>query len=755
MRLLPKFLHVVLWSLTTLFLAGCGGTSGVGASNTYQPFFVYVLNQTSSNISEFEGDQNGNMTLIGQVACPAGSTCIVSDILRVFVGGPGAIVSYIIAPNGQLEQAYSVSLPFTAKSLALGYGNRRYADSVYALGGNGSISAFQLGTVGNFFFAYNGTGPSNPGRMVSPTEVHRTPTLFITDAGADAIDVVKDTGAALPKVGTYSIDSNGTTPINAVAYDERNDVVYALDGNRGTLTSFTDDGNGALKKSSALTSGSGDIDLGVDGDGGYVYGLNKQVGTVNVYQAQSYTKAFARIAGGEPPAGADPVAINGASFTDTHMPDQHLAFVATQNGNLRVYGHAGKPNLLFLKEVSGAGTGAVAMTVTANIGNSSYVLPTFATKSFPDGKVNAKYFQPIVLTNATDGGILSVDAGNLPPGLTLVQASEPGNTAGALQGTPTKAGQYTFTLRAKVDLVPVTQSFTMNVDTALSIATTSLPGGTTGLPYSADLLLAGGNGTQGGTWSVSAGSLPPGLSLKAGAKNELLSGSPTVAGTYNFTLKAVEGDLSATQAYIVIIVEGAQPTTLRVFDAASDADDSSDTVQIGGTDFPAVAYGALGTPQTTTLLNSQSYTVTTASSQTWNGSTYIVQNDRNVAVTLGPTAADRKLVTIFNSSSVPGIVNGGFTFVNGIPASGVAMVDAHLLNSAGAEVAHQDTLSYGGFVSFSFTPGTYQLKLTETGNPTHVIATSPLTPISASQSFIDVLVRPSGKAATVLQKEEL
>ena len=72
---------------------------------------------------------------------------------------------------------------------------------------------------------------------------------------------------------------------------------------------------------------------------------------------------------------------------------------------------------------------------------------------------------------------------------------------------------------------------------ALSITTASLPNGTVGVAYSQTLAATGGTGSY--TWSVSAG-LPAGLTLSQAG---LLSGTPTTAGAYTFTV-TVNGSVS-------------------------------------------------------------------------------------------------------------------------------------------------------------------------------------------------------------------
>jgi hypothetical protein len=68
---------------------------------------------------------------------------------------------------------------------------------------------------------------------------------------------------------------------------------------------------------------------------------------------------------------------------------------------------------------------------------------------------------------------------------------------------------------------------------ALSVTTASLPAATAGVPYSTTLQGAGGAGT--GAWTVTSGSLPPGLSLNAASG--VISGTPVVPGPSTFIVQ--------------------------------------------------------------------------------------------------------------------------------------------------------------------------------------------------------------------------
>ncbi len=81
-----------------------------------------------------------------------------------------------------------------------------------------------------------------------------------------------------------------------------------------------------------------------------------------------------------------------------------------------------------------------------------------------------------------------------------------------------------------------------------SVTTASLPGGVQNAGYSASLAATGG--TQPYTWSVITGSLPTGLTLASGTG--LISGTPTVPGTANFTVQVRDANAqSAAKAFSI------------------------------------------------------------------------------------------------------------------------------------------------------------------------------------------------------------
>lgn len=86
-------------------------------------------------------------------------------------------------------------------------------------------------------------------------------------------------------------------------------------------------------------------------------------------------------------------------------------------------------------------------------------------------------------------------------------------------------------------------STTINVSPPPSITSKSLPDANGGTPYSAVLVAAGGVAPL--TWTVTQGTLPPGLSLGG---DGVLSGTPTQGGLFKFSVRAADSSPSPLSA---------------------------------------------------------------------------------------------------------------------------------------------------------------------------------------------------------------
>ena len=138
-----------------------------------------------------------------------------------------------------------------------------------------------------------------------------------------------------------------------------------------------------------------------------------------------------------------------------------------------------------------------------------------------------------VAASGTPAPTYSISAGGLPAGLTL------DTTTGAITGTPTTNGGYSFTLSAGNGIgAAVTQVFTGSVTTPPVWTDQALGAFQIDVAYSDGV---SASGSPAPTYSLSAGVLPTGLSLNT-ATGEI-TGTPTAAGAFDFTITATNGSL--------------------------------------------------------------------------------------------------------------------------------------------------------------------------------------------------------------------
>ena len=161
-----------------------------------------------------------------------------------------------------------------------------------------------------------------------------------------------------------------------------------------------------------------------------------------------------------------------------------------------------------------------------------------------NGTVGTAYSRTVSATGGSGSYTFTVSVGTLPAGLTL------NATSGVISGTPTTAATSAFTIRATDSNGAFgSRNYSVTIAPApVVVNPASLPGGAVGAAYSQVVSATGGTGTY--TFSRSAGTLPAGLLLNA--TTGAITGTPTTAGTSNFTIRATaSGGGSGTRAYNV------------------------------------------------------------------------------------------------------------------------------------------------------------------------------------------------------------
>jgi Putative Ig domain len=190
---------------------------------------------------------------------------------------------------------------------------------------------------------------------------------------------------------------------------------------------------------------------------------------------------------------------------------------------------------------------------------------TTPTNGLPVGNLHVPYANGAI---SITGGVPPFTwsyTGTLPPGLTL------NTTTGQITGIPTLAGpDFAFTITVTDQTQPTNQSksqpFFIDIQqpAPMELTPTPLPSGPTAAGYVASLQGMVSGGIAPYTWVVTAGQLPPGLTLDPSG---VISGTPSIATTANFTLQVSDSESSpntqvASAPFSVTITPGASNNTL-------------------------------------------------------------------------------------------------------------------------------------------------------------------------------------------------
>ncbi len=198
--------------------------------------------------------------------------------------------------------------------------------------------------------------------------------------------------------------------------------------------------------------------------------------------------------------------------------------------------------------------GSVTFTVTATdanncTGSRNYTLAvncpaiTVTTTTLARGLRGSAYSKALAVSGGKSPWTFAVTAGTLPSGLTL-------SASGLLSGTLAEGGSFPFTVVATDanGCSSAARALTLDVDW-LVVNNLSLGTATGGTSYSRTFTQSGGPTPV--AFTIAAGAFPAGLSL---APSGFLSGTPTQAGTFPFTVEATDsGGHAATRAFSLTV----------------------------------------------------------------------------------------------------------------------------------------------------------------------------------------------------------
>ncbi|MGX9786958.1 putative Ig domain-containing protein [Janthinobacterium lividum] len=434
---------------------------------------------------------------------------------------------------------------------------------------------------------------------------------------------------------------------------------------------------------------------------------------------------------------ANPITLNlsGGAATSVAVASAASHGTATASGTSITYtptaGYGGPDSFTYTAS-NGVGTSAPA-TVTITVGGPTI---TIAPSTVPAAAVGSAYSQSVTAANGTGPYGYAISAGTLPAGLTLNAAT------GVLSGTPTAGGVFNFTVRATDSSTgsgPYSgaRAYSMTVTApTITVAPTVMPAMIAGVAYSQGI--AAGGGTAPYSYAITGGSVPTGLSLAA---DGTLSGTPTAAGPYNFTVTATDsssgsGPYTGSRAYSVTVVV-APP--------------------VAGAVSATVAYGSSANPITLNLSGGAATSVAVASAAGHGTATV-----SGTSITYTPTAGYAGPDSFTYTASNAGGTSASATVTVTVGNPSVSLTPATLPNPT-AEAAYTATLTAAGGTApytYSVTSGTLPVGLSlnaATGvlsGTTNVAGSFPVSikvadsstgagaPFSASNSYTLIVVAP-------------
>jgi len=460
-------------------------------------------------------------------------------------------------------------------------------------GANGTASVTASGGTGPYTYSWAPSGGTNATATGLPVGVY---TCTITDAnacqitrsvtitqpsaltstasmttvscngGSNGVATVNVSGGTGPY--TYSWAPSGGTAATASGLAAGTYTVTVTDANACTLTrTFT------LTQPTALTSTASMTTVSCNGGSNGVATVNVSGGTGPYTYSWAPSGGTAATASGLA-AGTYTVTVtdaNACTLTRTFTITQPAPFTAAtsstniscnggSNGTATVIPSGGTGPYTYSWAPSGGtaatATGLAAGTYTVTITD---VNTCQITRSVTITQPTALTSTASMTTVACNGGSTGVATVNVSGGTAPYTYSwaPSGGTAATASGLA--VGTYTVTV-TDANACTLTRSFTITQPTALQLTYSGAAVVSINTPFTYTFVATGG--TMGYSYS-SSGTLPTGVTLT----NGVLSGTPTVAGDYSFTVAVTDANACTKTVNVSIKVESSLPVDLINFAA--------------------------------------------------------------------------------------------------------------------------------------------------------------------------------------------
>jgi len=223
-------------------------------------------------------------------------------------------------------------------------------------------------------------------------------------------------------------------------------------------------------------------------------------------------------------------------------PDDSQVTINTTTGDFDGYAWSENVGWIHFKNISNP-----AYKVRYNVLNA----PIFTSTALTSINKDVPYNYSITTTDVDVGDSLTITTPIKPTWLSL---TDNGDGTATLSGTPTAAGTYNVTLRVTDGTTNADQSFTITVNTTNNPPTftsTAITSINKDAPYNYSITTTD---VDGDSLTITAPTKPTWLSLTDnGDGTGTLTGTPIEAGTYNVTLRVIDGTANVDQSFTITV----------------------------------------------------------------------------------------------------------------------------------------------------------------------------------------------------------
>jgi hypothetical protein len=527
------------------YIGGSGTDQGTaiavdGSGNAYVTGFTYSTNYDVTP-GAFQTTNGGNADVFVTKLNAAGSALVYST----YIGGSGEDKGNAIAVDGRgyayvTGQTYSANYPVTTGAFQTT--NEGGADVlVTKLNAAGSALVYSTyigGGVDDYGYgiAVDGSGYAYVTGQTYSFNYDVTPPTFQTTIEGWADGFVTKvchpiTLASAPGTNNQTVCVN--TPITSITYTTTGATGATVSGLPNGVT-FTFSGGDITI--SGIPSQTGIFTYTVTLTGGGCGGVTTATGTITVPPEITLTSASGTdnqtVCVNTPITSITYSTIGATGATVSDLPPG-VTFTLS-GGNITISGTPTVAGTFNYRVTMLSGCGDVTATGTITVQPNNTI-----TLTSPSGTDNQTVCVNTTITPITYSitGATGATVSNLPPGVTFTLSG--GNLT--ISGTPTVTGTFPYTVTLTGGCGNITTTGTITVQPNNTTITLTSPSGTDNQTVCVNTAITPITYSITGATGATVSDLPPGVTFTFSGGNLTISGTPTVAGTFTYTVTPTGG----------------------------------------------------------------------------------------------------------------------------------------------------------------------------------------------------------------------